>query len=206
MLRKTHFTRPPTLAEILRQTELAENIRRPPRPPGWKAERGWCTFCAGKILEWNGYRWIWRHRKGWHLECLRAWFVCSNPIFARAMVFRRDRGICADCGENTIQAWSEDWLHEILAEIDLIHERPQDGFALPNLGPWELDHEYPLWLVDRQQADALKYWSINNLATRCCICHKAKTAREAQNRAKVKRHQIRRGARKARTKVSEIPW
>ena len=45
----------------------------------------------------------------------------------------------------------------------------------------------PLHLVDRSQPDAWKYWTLDNLVTRCPGCHQEKTNKEAGSRAKIKR-------------------
>ena len=52
--------------------------------------------------------------------------------------------------------------------------------------PWEVDHIFPLWLVDPRERPR-RYWSLGNLQTLCVPCHINKTAREAKDRAKVKR-------------------
>ena len=51
---------------------------------------------------------------------------------------------------------------------------------------WEIDHVVPLWSVDPDEPDAIRYWLIDNLQTLCRPCHKAKTARESAERAKIR--------------------
>lgn len=51
----------------------------------------------------------------------------------------------------------------------------------------EVDHERPLWSVDRTDPEAWRFWMAENLALRCVDCHKVKTKREAKARAKCKR-------------------
>lgn len=57
---------------------------------------------------------------------------------------------------------------------------------------WQIDHIIPLWLVDRTLPfkKLIEYWRIGNLQALCDTCHKAKTAKEAADRAKMKRIQL----------------
>lgn len=55
------------------------------------------------------------------------------------------------------------------------------------IGGYEIDHHFPLWLIDREKPDYLKYFSPDNLQLVCIPCHKAKTSLEATQRAKIKR-------------------
>lgn len=57
----------------------------------------------------------------------------------------------------------------------------------PECRPLEVDHIVALWMVDRDDPDAWKFWLIANLQLLCERCHKAKSAREAKMRAKEKR-------------------
>lgn len=53
----------------------------------------------------------------------------------------------------------------------------------------QIDHIIPLWRVDRSKpfAEIIAYWRLGNLQILCGDCHKAKTAREAGERAAMKR-------------------
>ena len=69
------------------------------------------------------------------------------------------------------------------------------------LGMLEVDHDTPLWSVDRAAADAWKYWTAENLVLRCSPCHKTKSAREAKQRAKEKRLNGTTGQNKRKAKI-----
>lgn len=193
------------LFELIKQHR--KDTRKPPRPPGWQKPRGYCSLCAGKIREWNGVRWVWRSRKLWHDTCLLAWSVATSPIVARALVFRRDMGICKHCGVDTIEDWAPENLNEVIADIDdFIAADTKWSWSFGHFGPWEVDHIYPLWLVDRGAPDALKYWMLVNLQTLCPPCHKLKSAEEAHSRKKIRKARIRRRAEQQRTKSKDIPF
>ena len=130
----------------------------------------------------------------------------GQPIRARAAVFRRDMGICRDCGRDCTSyetpllnvlgdpIWPEqNYCVQINRERALhycdhvLKQRSDRGMWPMDLGNWHVDHAMPLHLVDRSQPDAWQYWTLENLRTRCPECHKAKTAQEAKDRGKVRR-------------------
>ena len=52
----------------------------------------------------------------------------------------------------------------------------------------DVDHIFPLWLVDRTDwPKCLHYWTDKNLTVLCRPCHIAKSAMESYERAKIKR-------------------
>ncbi len=167
------------------------------------AEPGHCRLCGVEILtttskRHKGRRWCDSHQ----LEAK----VIGSPLRARAAVFQRDRGICRDCGVDCTSyetpllnvlgdpIWPKqkyrvqinrekalEWCERILTISTRHTIFPID------LGEWHVDHAMPLHLVDRSKPDAWKYWTLENLRTRCPECHKAKTAQEAKDRGKVRR-------------------
>ena len=85
-------------------------------------------------------------------------FRVAGYGYVRDGVFLRDKGVCVVCGR---------------------------GHVL--FGSWEADHIYPLWLVDRSQPGAWRYWTLDNLQTLCKEHHDAKSKREARDRAHIRR-------------------
>ena len=140
---------------------------RRPAIPFSDAPRGVCRWCGDAILIEDGPDRGERNlRRRWHPACLAAWEQ-SDPREARRRVRRRDRGICASCGLDTI------------AERRRLRGRGSAA-RLRELGfkvrksLWELDHIVPL--IDGGTHD------MANLQTLCTPCHKLKTAREAEER------------------------
>lgn len=177
------------------------------------ADPGHCRLCGVEILTTTGKihkgrRWCESHQ----IEAK----VIGQPKRARAAVFQRDRGICVDCGLDCTTY--ETPLLNVLGDpiwpkknyrVQISRERAlewcEKALKVSNmvaiwdidLGNWHVDHAMPLHLVDRSQPDAWKYWTLENLRTRCPECHKAKTAQEAKDRGKVRRL---RGDNKAKRK------
>lgn len=116
-------------------------------------------------------------RKTWHPECAAINNFYKSPQVQRQKVFERDRGICADCGVDAnapkIVIKERELADRTLIRFDCIG--------------WQADHRFPLWLVDRDAPDALRFWGMENLQTLCTKCHTAKTSREAGDRAKIVR-------------------
>lgn len=59
---------------------------------------------------------------------------------------------------------------------------------------WQVDHVLPLWQADRDPW----FWTLENLQTLCIPCHQAKSAREANQRAKEARIRRKMGVDRAR--------
>lgn len=82
--------------------------RKPPPFPYQGPVRlgGWCCFCGDEILpatvkpgEKLGRHERWRPAQStWHLECVEIYRIATSSGDARRAVFRRDRGVCAECG------------------------------------------------------------------------------------------------------------
>lgn len=185
--------------------------RKPPPSPHDKAPKGHCRMCGEQILRRDGSLLPNKTRRWCDAHQLEA-RIMQHVVFARAAVFLRDRGICKDCGEDCtsyigydlagfrykIQINREralDWCYSLLwkkGKDGKRRLRPQNPRAPQSagridLGQWEADHQFPLWLVDRDKPDAWKYWSLDNLVTRCPSCHQEKTNTEAGRRAWTKR-------------------
>lgn len=203
-------------------------IRKAPRPPLDAAPKGHCRMCGDPILTKDGSRTA-QNRRWCDSHQIEA-RIRQHPVYARAAVFRRDRGICRDCGTDCtaydtqsppaysgigitlhakigdpyrVQINREralDWCERLLTKTQ--NPRNRQSMECIDLGQWEADHVYPLWLVDREEPGAWKYWTLENLVTRCPSCHQEKTSKEAGQRAKVKRLN---GTTPKRRKGQKIP-
>ena len=135
--------------------------------------------------------------------CYQSWAAKYNPATQRRLVYERDHGICAICGEDTerrkaeSRAWfpvfvwlarryasehsMDGWEGYSFSEIEaakLCAERfgvsPRSGHA------WEADHIIPV-IEGGGECD------LSNLRTLCMKCHKKETAALAKRRAEKRR-------------------
>jgi hypothetical protein len=148
-------------------------MRRPAKPNP-DAPMGTCRWCLELVLDDDGNV---QKRRRWHqvaaghdTDCLDEYLALCDP---RAFLWKRDRGVCAECGIDT-EAERERFDTETADLNGLERWRAQqDGeYTLT----WEGDHRHPL--IDG--GEHVK----ENLQTLCTPCHKAKTAREARARAR----------------------
>lgn len=122
-------------------------------------------------------------------SCVREWKVRTDKHFARRMVFRRDRGICARCG-TSCPAWLKGLKRE-WKEIGTIEERPireaarrsfrsgnPDFFRRSTF--WDVDHIVPV-------VEGGGSCGVDNLRTLCIFCHRQVTAELNRKRASERR-------------------
>jgi 5-methylcytosine-specific restriction protein A len=103
--------------------------------------------------------------------------------FIRSKVFRRDRGVCALCGSDTL--FYRDMVVKCgravspaYGERDAFY-RAMLGYANPIRDPWDADH-----IVGRVEGGA---HDLENLRTLCGRCHRGITATQARRRAERRR-------------------
>lgn len=110
-------------------------------------------------------------------QCVDQFKIQSSAGYAREKVFERDRGVCADCGLDTIQL--KKVLYQVRAEkgfgayqalLRLYKERYGYDFAL-HKHYWEADHDLAVCLGGGEA-------TIDNLVTRCVPCHRKKTKKD----------------------------
>jgi 5-methylcytosine-specific restriction endonuclease McrA len=168
--------------------------RKPPQSP--HAHSGHCQWCGDPVRPGPTGR-----DRGWHQgrdeepDCLRTYFIANGHHEAakRALV-ARDGGRCQDCGQCCYVAvkhmtyWGAG---EVARDPDSgrCSEYPHSVVSWHRIKAWQIEHEVPLWSIDRSLPweQLIQYWLLPNLRTCCEDCHKAKTAREAVQRAKEKR-------------------
>jgi 5-methylcytosine-specific restriction enzyme A len=125
-------------------------------------------------------------------NCVAAFKEEVDFSHARHQVFARDRGICAACGANTLK------IRRILSGLHhgFFYE---DKKHIGNLNAWRWYAEH--LRVGRNRAFSGDLWDadhivevvrggtnkLENLQTLCVSCHKEKTKRLAQERAKERR-------------------
>lgn len=145
------------------------------------AALGICVFCGNDDLPRTKGGAPSRSRR-WHPACKKRFQFLTDPFWQRLEVWKRDRGVCCDCGAETTPSILKQHIEDCFASDALGLLR---GYGF---GPWELDHDVPLWSVDHlPDRERLRFFELENMKTRCVPCHKRKTAREAVGRAKEKR-------------------
>lgn len=129
-----------------------------------------CRWCDEPIRKQDGAP---NRRRNWHPACVEVYLLRRSARATRMYVFRRDHGVCANCGADTAKE-----AREREAERAAKYDRVPSEYAGLS-AEWQADHIVPL--IDGGSFD------LANLQTLCTPCHKAKTAREAGERAARKR-------------------
>lgn len=159
--------------------------------------KGHCRWCGGVIDKALHPR-----ARTWHPDCVEA-YQRQSPGWQRWALWDRDHGRCAACGLR-----SEDLISRIRGQAYWIGLKYMRVPGIPTpfgarqainasryvgsmghrwrkyLGKtpdqgWHADHVVPLWAGGEND--------IRNMQTLCETCHKAKTAREAGERARARR-------------------
>lgn len=173
-----------------------------PLPP-WKG-RGWCRWCEAMILYESGPK-AGRQNKHrhWHPACAIEYGLHSEASAQMDYLAERDGMKCADCGQGAQLARSELGDHPWRGDRETRWGYNRWKMDLPEIAPgirlggccyvgWqhdlEVDHDTPLWKVrDLPAEERLPFYGPKNLRLRCKACHKAKSAREAAERAAERR-------------------
>ena len=100
-------------------------------------------------------------------ECVHHWRMRTSPAYVREQVYKRDRGLCALCGEDT------------MARARLLRKLPWHArrrrcheLCIPYhrlRSPWDADHVVPV-------AEGGGQCSLENFRTLCIPCHLNVTA------------------------------
>lgn len=126
------------------------DLRSHPKGP---TGRGLCRFCSAEVpkgrLTFCGVR------------CVFNWKLRTQPAFLREQVFRRDRGVCAACGVDT--------MHGVL--------RPR---ARGTGDRWACDHILPV-------AEGGGETGLENMQTLCPACHTRKTNEQRRRAAEARK-------------------
>lgn len=166
------------------------------------APLGTCVWC-GKDLPRNKDGSPSKVRR-WHPDCVAAYRELIDTAHQVKLVEKRDGRRCFDCGRTHyvvgVKTWEVGsgfcglWFgdHSYIGQgVHIYDWGDVDGPFTPvrfREIALELDHDVPLWRVAHlPDEERIKYFRIENLRLRCRECHKAKTAREAAERAKLKR-------------------
>lgn len=136
------------------------------------APRGQCRWCGQPITKPDETV---DRRRRWHAECLEV-YQLSWPAYARGKLWRRDQGVCAECGTQCRHAG----------------DMPYKGFVNTygqQIGK-PAEDQRPGWHVDHivELIDGGTH-TLDNMQTLCIPCHNLKTADHAGERARVRREE-----------------
>lgn len=177
------------VTELLDAGTRTASVRAKPPWPGdeieQRAQEGWrrggkrgpkpilCRLCGRGNLP--------TRRHSWHPRCAA---VIQPAIFrysAFRWLLRRQRGTCATCpqvlGERRVSK-PDSWEAS----------RYGSDYWHPFSKAVEIDHRIPLWRVALMPPErrTIRWWLAGNLQALCVRCHRAKTTREAAERAGVR--------------------
>lgn len=125
-------------------------------PGGWvKRQRRPCRWCGGAVP---------CGRFSFCCDaCVHEWRLRSDPGYLREQVFRRDRGVCARCGEDT------EALRKNKRKLDYLARRQFEKVWGRRRQLWDADHIVPV-------AEGGGECDLSNMRTLCLKCHRAATA------------------------------
>jgi 5-methylcytosine-specific restriction protein A len=133
-----------------------------PKGPNGRSLCRWCnlevpkgrsTFCSG-----------------W---CVEEWRLRSDPGFLREQVLERDRGICATCGTDCVQAERQLKRLRGVARLKALLDWGLRGRTRKSL--WDADHIVPV-VEGGGECD------LANIRTLCLKCHRLATAQLRERR------------------------
>lgn len=156
------------------------DLKRHPKGPNG---RGLCRQCEQEVPKGR--------RTFCSQDCVDRWTIKTSPSHVRALVFRRDKGVCALCGLDTVQ-----WGKERTREWRALHPRSGEPFTMeyrevsaareafrrqhPHFFTrqtyWDADHIVPV-VEGGGECD------LDNYRTLCLPCHRQVTADLAKRRA-----------------------
>ena len=152
-----------------------------------------CRWCQGPVPK--------PRRTFCGSACVDRWKMRTSPSYLRARVWKRDRGICAECGVNS-KTWARSARAKVTRQMKAAGLAPRgsgEGAALARkieraalraLGlvpgrssAWDADHVVPV-------AEGGGECDLDNLRTLCLRCHKAATRRLAGRLAVARRGEV----------------
>ncbi len=115
---------------------------------------------------------------------MESYYLVVSGSYVRGRLWKRDRGVCAQCGLDTDSITRRLIAMDREAKRAATLELAKLGFKLKPYRSalyslWEADHVVPL-------AEGGSY-SLDNIQTLCVPCHKEKTAEQAARKAKQRR-------------------
>jgi 5-methylcytosine-specific restriction enzyme A len=189
---------------MAKKTKKKKSYRRTRKDAGWTwgryskergpNGRGLCRLCKVEVPKGR--------RTFCSDKCVHEWKLTSDPAYVRSQLWKRDKGICALCGTDTVAL-----VKQIEQEFDLsfqragrswwaggrqwlAHEQRQalqarlEEYGISTdrwysrrswLGMWDADHVVPV-------SEGGGECGLDNFRTLCLKCHKAETKALAQRK------------------------
>ncbi|MFQ5569158.1 MAG: HNH endonuclease [Rhodothermales bacterium] len=112
-------------------------------------------------------------------KAIHEFSLYHDPVYQRRAVFKRDHGVCAACGRNTLHLRRRLQAATLEEQGLLYHgllRQGYDRYRLDRFMLWEADHIVPV--IEGGGGTGLE-----NLQTLCVPCHKQKTTAMQQRRS-----------------------
>ncbi|XP_040980357.1 DNA annealing helicase and endonuclease ZRANB3 isoform X5 [Aquila chrysaetos chrysaetos] len=153
-----------------------------------------CLSCQQPTaqLEAGGQARAWDTRFCSH-ACQEDFSIRSSQSYLRTKVFEIEHGVCQFCNQNAQELYlsirdapksqrkkllERSWMsHLPLGQLNEIITNPTEGQF------WQVDHIKPVYSGGGQ-------CSLENLQTLCTVCHRERTAKQAQERSQMKRRSL----------------
>jgi 5-methylcytosine-specific restriction protein A len=104
-------------------------------------------------------------------ECVHEWKLRSDVAYLRSQLFLRDKGVCKDCGLDTLRLRRQMYDMTESARERAGAERGFPAYQSRNLMLWEADHVVPV-----SQGGGLI--GLDGFQSLCVPCHQRKSLRE----------------------------
>ena len=150
--------------------------------PADQTGRSWCVWCGLRILIPAGRKGAGgpNTRAHWHPGCVDEYRLYTRRADQFDYIAAREGLRCGECGESP-ERWQR--LGECVAYEGKGLPMPRSTL-IERRSALEVDHKVPLWSVrDLPDEDRRRYYGPENLWLLCPRDHKAKTRREAAERA-----------------------
>lgn len=155
-----------------RRAERSRDVRQPPRPPHERTE-GACSMCGLTPLPGR--------RRSWCSdECVNLWYIATSGQVALKHLTDLHGWSCWSCGAAERPAPVFEWARWSDVPAGLYPLAPVPVRL-------EVEHVRPLWSLTAAERSELRWWLPFNLQLLCSTCHKAKSAEETRERARLRR-------------------
>lgn len=126
-----------------------------PKGPGGRAL---CRWCALEVPQ--------RRRTFCSTWCVHEWRLRTDPGYLRDQVFARDRGVCAQCAVDTVQAYRQLLRSRGSRRAALLEHWRLKRLSRKSL--WDADHILPV-------SEGGGECDLGNIRTLCLACHRHST-------------------------------